>query len=165
MLPATHNHRNPARPGLHPRGMKNVTAGANPMILRKGIKKAVDRAVECLVANSKPVSGKEDITRVGTIAASDEVIGRLIADAMEKVTNDGVITVEESKSADTYSEVVEGMQLTADTSLPTCHRHGKMEAVLDDPVILITDKKISNVQEILPCSSRWYVRQKAPDNR
>ena len=89
-------------------GMKNVTAGANPMILRKGIKKAVDRAVECLVANSKPVSGKEDITRVGTIAASDEVIGRLIADAMEKVTNDGVITVEESKSADTYSEVVEG---------------------------------------------------------
>ena len=91
-------------------GMKNVTAGANPMVLRKGIKKAVDRAVEALVACSKKVSGTEDIARVGTISAGDEVIGQLIADAMEKVTADGVITVEESKSADTYSEVVEGMQ-------------------------------------------------------
>ena len=91
-------------------GMKNVTAGANPMVVRKGIGKAVERAVASLAAISKPVSGSEDIARVGTISASDEVIGQLIADAMEKVTNDGVITVEESKSAETYSEVVEGMQ-------------------------------------------------------
>ena len=91
-------------------GMKNVTAGANPMVLRKGMKKAVDRAVECLAANSKKVSGSADIARVGTISAGDEVIGTLIADAMEKVSADGVITVEESKSADTYSEIVEGMQ-------------------------------------------------------
>ena len=91
-------------------GMKNVTAGANPMILRKGIKSAVDCAVEALKANSKPVNGTDDIARVGTISAGDEVIGRLIADAMEKVTADGVITVEESKSAETYSEIVEGMQ-------------------------------------------------------
>ncbi len=132
-------------------GMKNVTAGANPMILRKGIKKAVDRAVECLVANSKPVNGSEDIARVGTIASSDEVIGRLIADAMQKVTNDGVITVEESKSADTYCEVVEGMQFDRGYLSPYMATDmEKMEAVLDDPLILITDKKISNVQEILP---------------
>ena len=91
-------------------GMKNVTAGANPMVIRKGMKKAVDAAVEALNANAKNVNGKEDIARVGTISAGDEVIGTLIADAMEKVTSDGVITVEESKSADTYSEVVEGMQ-------------------------------------------------------
>ena len=91
-------------------GMKNVTAGANPMVLRKGMKKAVDAAVASLVNNSKKVNGKEDITRVGTISAGDEVIGELIADAMEKVTADGVITVEESKTAETYSEVVEGMQ-------------------------------------------------------
>ena len=132
-------------------GMKNVTAGANPMVLRKGIKKAVDRAVECLIANSKKVNGSEDIARVGTISAGDEVIGALIADAMEKVTADGVITVEESKSADTYSEVVEGMQFDRGYLSPYMATDmDKMEAVLDDALILITDKKITNIQELLP---------------
>jgi len=132
-------------------GMKNVAAGANPMILRKGIKKAVDKAVECLVANSKKVNGSEDIARVGTISAGDEVIGALIADAMNKVTADGVITVEESKSADTYSEVVEGMQFDRGYLSPYMATDmDKMEAVIDDAYILITDKKISNIQELLP---------------
>ena len=132
-------------------GMKNVTAGANPMVLRKGIKKAVDRAVECLIANSKSISGSADIARVGTISAGDELIGALIADAMERVTADGVITVEESRSADTYAEVVEGMQFDRGYLSPYMATDmDKMEAILDDALILITDKKISNLQEILP---------------
>ncbi len=132
-------------------GMKNVTAGANPIVLRKGIQKAVDSAVEGLIANSKKVNGKEDITRVGTVSAGDETIGQLISDAMEKVTSDGVITVEESKSTETYCEVVEGMQFDRGyLSAYMATDMDKMEAVLDDALILITDKKITNIQEILP---------------
>ena len=132
-------------------GMKNVTAGANPMILKKGISKAVDKAVEALQANSKPVEGSKDIARVATISAADEFIGNLIAEAMDKVGNDGVITVEESKTAETYSEVVEGMMFDRGYITPyMCTDTDKMEAVIDDAFILITDKKISNIQEILP---------------
>ncbi|MBR6559423.1 MAG: chaperonin GroEL [Clostridia bacterium] len=132
-------------------GMKNVTAGANPMVIRKGISKAVDKAVASLTAISQKVNGSADIARVGTISAGDEVIGNLIADAMEKVTADGVITVEESKSAETYCEVVEGMQFDRGYLSPYMATDtDKMEAVIDDAFILITDKKISNIQDILP---------------
>ena len=132
-------------------GMKNVAAGANPMILRRGMAKAVEAAVAQVIKNSKKVSGKEDIARVAAVSAADEKIGELIADAMEKVTNDGVITVEESKTAETYSEVVEGMQFDRGYITPYMVTDtDKMEAVIDDALILITDKKISNIQEILP---------------
>ena len=132
-------------------GMKNITAGANPMVIRKGIAKAVDAAVEALKANSKKVNGTDDIARVGTISAGDEVIGELIADAMKKVTADGVITVEESKSADTYCEVVEGMQFDRGYISPYMVTDtDKMEAVIDDALLLITEKKISNIQDLLP---------------
>ena len=132
-------------------GMKNVTAGANPMVLKKGIQKAVDTAVDTIKKNSKQVDGSKDIARVATISAADEFIGNLIADAMEKVGKDGVITVEESKTAETYSEVVEGMMFDRGYITPyMCTDTDKMVADIDDAYILITDKKISNIQEILP---------------
>jgi len=132
-------------------GLKNVTAGANPMIIRKGIAAAVDTAVAEVIKNSKKVSGRDDIARVAAVSAADDSIGELIADAMEKVTSDGVITVEESKTAETYSEVVEGMQFDRGYITPYMVTDtDKMEAVIDDAYILITDKKIANIQEILP---------------
>ena len=132
-------------------GMKNVTAGANPMVLRRGVQKATDAAVEAIVKNSQKVSGTKDIARVAAVSSSSDEIGQLIADAMEKVTSDGVITVEESKTAETYSEVVEGMMFDRGYVTPYMATDtDKMVADLDDPYILITDKKISNIQEILP---------------
>lgn len=132
-------------------GMKNVAAGANPMILKKGIAKAVETAVEGIKEISQKIKGKNDIERVASISANDDVIGKLIADAMEKVTNDGVITVEESKTMGTNLEVVEGMQFDRGyVSAYMVTDTDKMEAVLDDPYILITDKKISNIQDVLP---------------
>ncbi|MCI7085933.1 chaperonin GroEL [bacterium] len=132
-------------------GMKNVTAGANPMVLKKGIAEAVDVAVKAISDNSKKVEGANDIARVATVSSADEFIGNLIAEAMEKVTTDGVITVEESKTAETYSEVVEGMMFDRGYIAPYMVTDtDKMVAELDDPYILITDKKISNTQEILP---------------
>ena len=132
-------------------GLKNLAAGANPMVMKKGIAKATEAAIEAIKANSQKVNGTEDIARVGTVSSGDETIGKLIAEAMEKVSADGVITVEESKTAETYSEVVEGMQFDRGYITPYMVTDTeKMEAVMDDALILITDKKISNIQELLP---------------
>jgi chaperonin GroEL len=132
-------------------GMKNVAAGANPMDLKRGMEKATKAAVDAIKENSKPVSSTKDIARVGTISAGDETIGNLIADAMEKVTADGVITVEENKTAETCSEVVEGMQFDKGYVTPyMVTDQEKMEAVVDDAYLLITDKKVSSIQELLP---------------
>ena len=132
-------------------GMKNVTAGANPMVLKKGIQKAVETAVNAVISHSQKVNGSDDIARVATVSCGDEVIGKLIAEAMEKVSADGVITLEESKTAETYTEVVEGMQFDRGYISPYMVTDtDKMEAVLDDALLLITDKKISNIQELLP---------------
>ena len=132
-------------------GLKNLAAGANPMVMKKGISKATATAIETIKANSQKVNGTEDIARVGTVSSGDETIGKLIAEAMEKVSADGVITVEESKTAETYSEVVEGMQFDRGYITPYMVTDTeKMEAVMDDALILITDKKISNIQELLP---------------
>ena len=128
-------------------GLKNLVAGANPVVMNKGMAKATKVAVETIKKNSQPVNGSEDIARVGTVSSGDEKIGTLIAEAMEKVGADGVITVEESKTAETYSEVVEGMQIDRGFLSPYMVTDTeKMEAVLDDPLILLTDKKISNIQ-------------------
>ena len=132
-------------------GMKNLAAGANPIILRRGMKKATDVAVDAIVKMSSKLTGKDQIARVAAISAGDDTVGQLVADAMEKVSNDGVITVEESKTMKTELELVEGMQFDRGyISAYMCTDMDKMEAVIEDPYILITDKKISNVQEILP---------------
>ena len=132
-------------------GMKNLAAGANPIVLRKGMKKATDKAVEILASMSQPVNGKEQIARVAAVSSGNEEVGQMVADAMEKVSNDGVITIEESKTMQTELELVEGMQFDRGyISAYMCTDMEKMEATLDDPYILITDKKLSNIQEILP---------------
>ena len=132
-------------------GMKNLEAGANPIVLRRGMKKATDEAVKAIKAMSAKVNGKDQIAKVASISAGDETVGNMVADAMEKVSNDGVITIEESKTMQTELDLVEGMQFDRGyISAYMCTDMDKMEAVLDDPYILITDKKISNIQEILP---------------
>ena len=132
-------------------GLKNLAAGANPMVMKKGISKATTAAIEAMKANSQKVNGSDDIARVGAVSSGDEAIGTLIAEAMEKVGHDGVITIEESKTAETYSEVVEGMQFDRGYITPyMCTDTEKMEANLDDALVLITDKKLSNIQELLP---------------
>ena len=132
-------------------GLKNLAAGANPMVMKKGIAKATETAIEAIKGNSQKVNGTADIARVGTVSSGDENIGKLIAEAMEKVGHDGVITIEESKTAETYSEVVEGMQFDRGYITPYMVTDTeKMEAILDDALVLITDKKISNIQELLP---------------
>ena len=132
-------------------GMKNLAAGANPIVLRKGMKKATQAAVEAIAKMSQPIEGKEQIARVAAISASDDEVGELVANAMEKVSNDGVITIEESKTMKTELDLVEGMQFDRGyVSAYMCTDMDKMEANLDDPYILITDKKIANIQEILP---------------
>ena len=132
-------------------GMKNIAAGANPMIVKKGMQKAVNAAVTEIRKNAKKVKGSADIARVATVSSADEFVGKLIAEAMEKVSSDGVITIEESKTAETYSEVVEGMMFDRGYITPYMVTDtDKMEAVIDDAYILITDKKISNIQEVLP---------------
>ena len=132
-------------------GMKNLAAGANPIVLRKGMKKATEAAVEAIAKMSQPIEGKASIARVAAISAADDEVGEMVADAMEKVSNDGVITIEESKTMKTELDLVEGMQFDRGyVSAYMCTDMDKMEANLDDPYILITDKKISNIQEILP---------------
>ena len=132
------------------------------MIVKKGISKAVDKAVEAVIANSKKVDGREDIERVATVSSADEEVGKLIADAMEKVTADGVITLEESKTAETYSEVVEGMQFDRGYISPYMVTDAeKMEAVIDDAYILITDKKIASVQRFCHCLKKLFKRARS----
>lgn len=147
-------------------GMKNVAAGANPMDLKRGMQKAVKAATDSFAANSKKMSGADDIARVATVSAGDAEVGQLIAEAMDKVTSDGVITIEESKTADTYSEVVKGMQFDRGYITPYMVTDTeRMEAVLDDAYVLITDKKIAVIQDLAAARTDCSVRQKACNRR